>query len=299
MILRKPCNTGKLPVILEKSMGLQKPVHKCKHNYGENEEFLTRDDLDYLSLDLDAMRMQSLMICERILGIVHKDMIYRLMYRGAAYADSLQYQQCIDLWKYALELRVIKDSILFCDTWFTAQALVKLYLDLYEKNMQGILSTEIKIHDVISTIELLVADLPRSANLLTIAPQFKKQQESYDKVLRIITHLLHLVTKLPSKEDADIMTRKRIHLILSQMDPRTTNGDSLLHLSVMKNNTLKNQNLFEDGNYSFFPSYEVTKLLLECGAKVNAINSSMNNTPLHTASMAVNYRQEVVFLNRE
>ena len=43
------------------------------------------------------------------------------MYRGAAYADSLQYQHCINLWKYALELRVAKDSILFCDTCFTAQ----------------------------------------------------------------------------------------------------------------------------------------------------------------------------------
>ena len=47
----------------------------------------------------------------------------RLMYRGAAYADSLQYQHCIDLWKYALELRVAKDSILFCDTCFTAQVI--------------------------------------------------------------------------------------------------------------------------------------------------------------------------------
>ena len=45
------------------------------------------------------------------------------MYRGAAYAASLQYQHCIDLWKYALELRVAKDSILFCDTCFTAQVI--------------------------------------------------------------------------------------------------------------------------------------------------------------------------------
>jgi hypothetical protein len=52
-----------------------------------------------LALDLDALRLQSLIICERILGVQHKDMIYKLMYRGAAYADSLQYQHCIDLWK--------------------------------------------------------------------------------------------------------------------------------------------------------------------------------------------------------
>jgi hypothetical protein len=94
-----------------------------------------------MSLDLDALRVQSLLICERILGTHHKDMIYRLMYRGAAYADSLQYQHCINLWKYALELRVEKDTILYCDTCFTAQALVKLYLDLHEKNSQGLLTT--------------------------------------------------------------------------------------------------------------------------------------------------------------
>lgn len=56
-------------------------------------EFQTTEELENLALDLDAMRIQSLLICERILGPVHKDMIFRLMYRGAAYADSLQYQR--------------------------------------------------------------------------------------------------------------------------------------------------------------------------------------------------------------
>ena len=82
-------------------------------------------------------------------------MIYRLMYRGAAYADSLQYHHCIgesfmksfnylveeavgflekiiltlspDLWKYALELRIAKDTILYCDTCFTAQVTTKCF----------------------------------------------------------------------------------------------------------------------------------------------------------------------------
>lgn len=61
-------------------------------------------------------------------------MLFRLMYRGAAYADALQYQRCIDLWRYALEVRVAKDSILYNDTCFTAQALVRLYLDLHERH---------------------------------------------------------------------------------------------------------------------------------------------------------------------
>ncbi len=104
------------------------------------------------------------------------------MYRGAAYADSLQYQYCIDLWKYALELRVAKDSILFCDTCFTAQALVKLYLDLHDKHSLGVINAEVKLEDVTSTIDLLVKDLPECARLLKTQPQFRRQQDSFDKV---------------------------------------------------------------------------------------------------------------------
>ena len=48
------------------------------------------------------------------------------MYRGAAYADSSHYSVCIRLWRYALQLRIEKDSLLYGDTCFTALALVKL-----------------------------------------------------------------------------------------------------------------------------------------------------------------------------
>ncbi len=86
--------------------------------------------------------------------------------------------------------------------------------------------------------------------------------------------------------------RRRIHNIVHSVDPRTTSGDSLLHLAVMKNNILRSQNLFEDGQYSFFPSMDVVRLLIECGAKVNAANDAAS-TPLHTACTLANYRQNV------
>ena len=122
-------------------------------------------------------------------------------------------------------------------------------------------------------------------------------QKAYDQVLQIITHLLHLVTCLHSNEDENYITeiRRRIHTVVRVVDPRTTAGDSLLHLSVMKNNTLKTQhtqNMFDEGKFAFFPSVEVTKLLVECGAKINAYNHNANS-PLHTASNTTNYRQQV------
>jgi len=277
---------------------IAKPVLAPKPQYRNAREFSNRQELEIISLDIDVVRMQSLLICERILGTMHKDMIYRLMYRGAAYADSLQYQHCIDLWKYALELRVAKDSILLSDTTFTAQALVKLYLDVYEKHTEGILNANVQLADVVSTVELLVRDLPECSRLLGIRPQMKAQQEAYDKILKIITHLLHLVTRIKSQNGEDDLKmmemRRKIHTVVHLLDIRNSDGDSLLHLSVMKNNMLKSQqNLFDDARFAFFPSVEVTKLLVECGAKINALNVN-SDAPLHTASQVGNYRQEIV-----
>jgi len=88
------------------------------------EEFKTREDLEQISTDVELMRINSLLMAERILGSSHKDVIFRIMYRGAAYADLQLYPLCISLWIYALELRINKDSILYADSCFTALALV-------------------------------------------------------------------------------------------------------------------------------------------------------------------------------
>lgn len=91
----------------------KRPAMPRRAAFGYAKEFTTIEDLRNISLDLDAMRIQSLLICERVLGPHHKDTLFRLMYRGAAYADDLRYQRCIDLWRRALEIRVEKDSVSF------------------------------------------------------------------------------------------------------------------------------------------------------------------------------------------
>lgn len=63
--------------------GIEKNTDKLANPaYTDAVEFTTIDELNLVSNDLDAMRMQSLLISERILGPLHKEMIYRLMYRG-------------------------------------------------------------------------------------------------------------------------------------------------------------------------------------------------------------------------
>lgn len=82
-----------------------------KKVYQYETEFETFEDLDNLSTNIDLIRIQSLLIYERVLGKYNKNTIFRLMYRGASYLDSFQYRNCINLWNYALELRFKKDSI--------------------------------------------------------------------------------------------------------------------------------------------------------------------------------------------
>ena len=155
---------------------ISKPVLPPKPQYRNAREFSNRQELEVIALDIDAVRMQSLLICERILGTMHKDMIYRLMYRGAAYADSLQYQHCIDLWKYALELRVAKDSILDSGTSFTAQALAKCFVDMNEKHSNGCGTTNLQLTDLSWTIQLLKKELPSCRDSLLIKPKSNRQQ---------------------------------------------------------------------------------------------------------------------------
>jgi tetratricopeptide (TPR) repeat protein len=136
------------------------PIREPKEGYRFQKEFETMEELDNIATDLDLIRTQSLIIAERILGPHHKDTIFRLMYRGAAYADMLRYQRCIDLWRRALEIRVEKDSILYTDTCFTAQALVRQMVDYNEKSApKNEKDARQRFHDVVCTFKLITKDI--------------------------------------------------------------------------------------------------------------------------------------------
>lgn len=92
---------------------VKKNLVKPKKVYQYQTEFQTSEELDNISTNIDLIRIQSLLICERIFGTDNRNTIFRLMYRGLIYNDNLQYRRCIDLWKYALELRLKVNFIVF------------------------------------------------------------------------------------------------------------------------------------------------------------------------------------------
>ncbi len=86
----------------------------------------SQEELDLISGDTEALKLQALLVTERILGSGHKDTIFRYMYAGASHADAGAYKACVALWNYALQLKVRKETLLSCDTSFTARAVVQV-----------------------------------------------------------------------------------------------------------------------------------------------------------------------------
>lgn len=73
--------------------------------YGGRAECRTPRDLEAIRADRDALHMEGLMIRERILGADNIDVSHPIIYRGAVYADNMEFDQCIKLWLHALRLR--------------------------------------------------------------------------------------------------------------------------------------------------------------------------------------------------
>ena len=57
----------------------------------------------------DAIHLEALIVRERILGHYCIEIIHPIVYRGAVYADSLQFNRCIKLWTRALHFRQLND----------------------------------------------------------------------------------------------------------------------------------------------------------------------------------------------
>lgn len=84
---------------------IAKPQREPVPAYDYSLEVNDPNALDELVMDPDEMRMQSLLIRERILGPVHPDTSYYIRFRGAVYADSGRFDRCIELWTYALSMQ--------------------------------------------------------------------------------------------------------------------------------------------------------------------------------------------------
>ncbi|XP_028661105.1 protein fem-1 homolog C [Erpetoichthys calabaricus] len=241
--------------------------------YDYAKEVNSIDELDNLIADPDEMRMQALLIRERILGPSHPDTSYYIRYRGAVYADSGNFERCINLWKYALDMQQCNLDPLSPMTASSLLSFAELFSFMLQDRAKGLLGTSVSFDDLMGILCKSVLEIERAVkHTLTVL-----DPAQLSKALSIILHLICLLEKVACTNEQDHFKKETIYRFL-KLRPSGKNGYSPLHLAVDRNTTCV-------GRYPVckFPSFQVTSILLECGADVNCRDDD-NNSPLHVAA---------------
>ena len=264
--------------------------------YENTTEVSTPEELEEIISDPDAMRMQALLVRERILGPAHPDTSYYIRYRGAVYADMGHFERCITLWMYALDMQQKMLDPLSPMTQSSLLSFAELFsFMMSDGRVRPPNATDAPVNfcDIMTVFEKAVEEVRAGQRALaahaqkhsaqqkgaTTALQSDRDLTYFNRTLVIILHLVCLLTKLiPHLSEQQIHTVKRAVFHFLRLDPRGRGGVSPLHLACSRDSS-------SVGRYPIcqFPSQEAIQLLVECGADPEAVDES-NNTPLHVAA---------------
>lgn len=265
MELRQPGD--KIGCLSKPPPGPPVPAYDCAR------EVISTEELEALITDPDEMRMQALLVRERILGPSHPDTSYYIRYRGAVYADSGNFERCISLWKYALDMQQSNLDPLSPMTASSFLSFAELFSFVLQDRAKGTLATRVTFRDLMGVLSKSVREVERAVAQRENPPEATQ----FTKALSIILHLLFLLEKVECCPDEEHHKRQTVYRLL-KLNPRGRSGFTPLHMAVDKDTT-------SVGRYPVgrFPSLAVTGLLLECGADVDSRDCD-NNTPLHVAA---------------
>lgn len=166
------------------------------------------EELDGLISDPDEMRMQALLIRERILGPQHPDTSYYIRYRGAVYADSGNFERCINLWKYALDMQQGNLDPLSPMTASSLLSFAELFSFMLQDRAKGLLGTSVSFEDLMGILSKSVLEIERAGRQNGQTPSDPAQ---LSKALSIILHLICLLEKVPCTTEQDHFKKETIY----------------------------------------------------------------------------------------
>lgn len=272
------------PPVLKPSVQETKPAYEyCK-------EVVSLDQLDELISDPDDMRMQALLVRERILGPAHPDTSYYIRYRGALYADMGNFNRCILLWMYALDMQqgVLEPLSPMTQSSFLSFAELFSFMTTEWRHRP---SHPVAFKDIMAVLSRALDELEKGRqHLMKVLPS-ERDNSNFSRLLVIIMHILCLMCRLKknlTKENEHTFKQAVYRLI--QMEPRGAKGYTPLHLACSRETT-------NVGRYPVcsFPSTAVVELLLEVGADVSAEDTEKNMS-IHIAASNRPCKPEVIQL---
>jgi len=326
--------------------------------YENTVEVQSLDQLEDIISDPDEMRMQALLVRERILGPAHPDTSYYIRYRGAVYADMGHFERCITLWMYALDMQQKMLEPLSLMTQSSLLSFAELFSYMMSEGrargagLNGHAGAGLEVGGLGGQQQQAPPapqphpapqgqgrhgggargnpDLPNAPNHSSSSPpnhppvnfcdimtvfdkavsEVKVGQETlgkstaasqtttgvtaaaaaaterdvtyFNRTLIIILHLICLLTKLlPHLTPKQTFQVKKSVYDFLRIGARGRAGYTPLHLACSRDSSAV-------GRYPIcqFPSVEVVRLLLECGADPNTKDTSSDgNTALHVTAL--------------
>jgi len=247
--------------------------------YDNWRETKTLEELERIGVDSNSVHMEGLAIRERILGSGNPEVPHPVIFRGAVFADSARFDRCAQLWLHALRLRqttnlpVTKDLLRFAQVF---SQMIKVGLEVDVNSVKEVLN---------STVIEIERNQQKIANPGVKDDPETLQEEMENNCLTSL-YLIMILTKVSKKEEkVEFAAMKEIYHLV-QLNPLTSTGSSLLHLTVNQQTPVDD---FHTNEVCKFPCSSTTKLLLQAGADPQAVDRA-KNTPLH---IIVSYKKIV------
>ncbi|KAL1139940.1 hypothetical protein AAG570_006917 [Ranatra chinensis] len=248
--------------------------------YEHSREKRTIEELEDLLADPDEMRMQALLIRERILGPAHPDTSYYVRYRGAVYADAGKFSRCVSLWSYALDMQQAMLEPLNPMTQSSLFSFMELFSFMMGDEGRLIARRRrvpsVSFEDMLQVLDKAVWEVQAG---LAKPPQ---DPGHLYKVLVIALHLACLAVKLlPSLGTAESQRTHATIFRLVSLNARGRLGHTALHIACSEEAGLVVR-LFRYPACRF-PSTTLVTSLLKAGADVSALDDT-GSSALHVAA---------------
>ncbi|XP_021919435.1 protein fem-1 homolog B isoform X2 [Zootermopsis nevadensis] len=247
-------------------------------------ECQTIEELEAIQLNQNALHMESLSIRERILGTHNPEVPHPIIFRGAVFADNARFDRCIELWLHALHLRQLNKVSVVKDLLRFAQSLFQVFSQMIHV---GVDLTFSQVEDVLAAS---VLELERNKEKIgNPGPKDDVEQvmEELESNVTTVLYILVIITKLmkfcTKKEEFHVNC---LVFRLNQLQVAMRDGQTLLHLCVNADTPVDD---FHTNDVCKFPCASTAKLLIQCGANVNAMDQN-RNTPLH---IIVSYQKPI------